>query len=172
MFGQVYYVDCSSLMELDGRQSLLSGSSQTPSFARLERGLIWAGLESIAADGRLKLVKQIRAELGRWHPTALARLDRFEGCRVPPTTNDLRRRYQELIANHPRWAPRTKYDPGDPWLIVSTQKFGGVLVTEELHAADQTRPRKSRPKIPDVCDAVGVPYYNLRQLAEVEQWLT
>lgn len=174
MFGRVYYIDCSSLMELENRHVILS-PGKTPTFSKLEQGLIWEGLEVLADEGRLKLIKQVRAELQRWHPVALARLNAFAGCRVPPTNNDLRRRYQTIVATYPRWAKKvvqSKYEPADPWLIASTQKYGGILITEELPAARQLRPRKNRPKIPDACEALGVPYQTLREVALEEGWLT
>lgn len=61
MFDPVYLIDTCSLMRLDGLNREPPGS--TP-YTVLERGLIWDGLEWLANDGRLKLIKQIRGSMG------------------------------------------------------------------------------------------------------------
>jgi hypothetical protein len=127
---------------------------------------------ALAEQGRLKLIKQVKEELKRWHPTALSRLKPIKGTKMPRVNNELRLRYQWLLAQYPKLIPADPaFDPADPWLVVSAQQYGFTIVTEELPtSARKTRPRHG-PPIPDLCDELAIPWTSLRALARAEGWL-
>jgi len=66
---------------------------------------------------------------------------------MPRVNNELRLRYQWLLAQYPRLIPTDPaHDPADPWLIVSAQQYGFTIVTEELPTSvRRTRPRHGPP---------------------------
>lgn len=72
--------------------------------------------------------------------------------------------FSRLIERYPRW------DPADPWIIATAQKYGHTVVTEEKPDAEKARPSR-KTSIPDVCHALEVPCVSLRGLAELEEWL-
>ncbi len=165
----IFALDTSSLVRLDG---LDRPPPYPTAYSPDERVKTWKGLEALADDGRLRLVKQVREELSRWHPTGLGRLSAFPGCRMPRTNNELRCRYQRLLASYPRMIPRDPArDPADPWLIVSAQQYGLTIITEELpRSARRSRARRG-PPIPDVCDDLGIQWTSLRSLAMASSWI-
>ncbi len=161
-------LDTSSLMRLDGLDwPLPVPAAYTPE----ERRDVWAKLIDLSQDGRLKLIKQVKEELKRKHPTALDRLKAIKGTKMPRINNELRQRYQWLLGQYPRLiSSDPRFDPADPWLIVSALQYGYTVITEELpRSARQSRAK--RPPIPDVCDAVQVQWTSLRRLAEAEGWI-
>jgi hypothetical protein len=159
----VFLVDTSCLMRLDG---LDRPPPDPPAYSPQERQRIWQGLTALAQDGRLKLIKQVKGELERWHPVALSRLKPIPGTRMPRVNNELRLRYQWLLAQYPRLIPA---DPA--WLIVSAQQYGFTIVTEELPTGvRRSRPRHG-PPMPDLCNELGIPWTSLRSLAGAEGWI-
>ena len=171
LFDPSYVVDTSSFMDLDGLNRYVSGQAPPPmSYSPQERALVWDGLLRLARDGRIKLIRQVKGELTRWDPAALERVKVYKGHRVP-VTNDLRRRYTALLNKYPGLVPQDPaYDPADPWLIVAAQKYGFVIVTEELPKAIRKSKAKT-PPIPDICQREGILCKSLRELANDEGWL-
>ena len=175
----VYLLDSSSPIHLEDLNRILPGQPPaTPAFTAREREPIWEGLERLANDGRLVLIKQVVEELS--DPAFIPVLDRlrsFRGYRVLKHTNDLRRRYRDLMRRHPDLARAiARYDPtrdpADPWLVVNAHKHGLTIVTEELRRTVRAgRPRRG-PPIPDICDKEGIRCISLRHLANDEGWLS
>lgn len=165
----VFLLDTSCPMRLDG---LDWPPPSPPAYSEQEREQVWQGLIALAREGRLKLIKQVKEELERRHPTALSRLKPIKGTKMPRVNNELRLRYQWLLAEYSRLIPDDPaFDPADPWLVVSAQQYGFTIVTEELPtSARRSRPRHG-PPIPDLCDALGIPWTSLRGLARFEGWI-
>ena len=165
---EVYSIDTSSLMHLDGRDW---PPPVVPAFSPAERGVIWCGLEQLARGGGLKLIRQVKEELRLNHPEALKRLSVYPGHKAARLNNRLRLRYQNLLAKYPKLIPRyPNTDPADPWLVVYAQEYALVIVTEEL----PTGVRKSKSRtipIPDVCQQERVPWMDIRTLANHLGWL-
>jgi len=54
----------------------------------------------------------------------------------------------------------------DPFVIALARVHGGVVVTEETQSRNLTK-----PKIPDVCDSMGVPWLNLMGFVQEQGWV-
>lgn len=169
VFWPVYLLDTSSPVSLDGLDKI---PPTPPLFTPDQQEKIWLGLEAFAKDKRLKLITQVRDELRRHDPPALARLQGISGTRMPPVTNDLRLMYQNLLAKYPKLRRNDpKYDDADPWLVVSSQKYKYMIITEETSASTKSfKPR--RIPIPDLCAGEGLATpVGLRVLAITEGWI-
>jgi len=164
-----FLLDTSCPMRLDGRDR---PPPSPPAYSDQEREQVWEGLIALAQEGRLKLVKQVKGELERRHPAALRRLKAIKGTKMPRVNNELRLRYQWLLAQYPKLIPDDpRFDPADPWLVVSAQQYGFTIMTEELPTSvKRTRPRRG-PPIPDLCDELRIPWTSLRTLATAEGWI-
>jgi hypothetical protein len=171
-FSTVYLLDTCTVVGLDGKHR-----PPTSQYSSAERVLIWEELETLANDGRVKLIKQVKAELKRWHPGGLARFAPYPGHRlIVKRTADVVRHYQLITTQHPDLARagRMKFDPADPWLIVAAERHGYTVVTDELLQADRAtlKGRKQREqRIPDVCKIRNVPCVKLRDLAIQLGWI-
>jgi hypothetical protein len=165
----VYLLDACCLVELDGRHR---DPPASPSYTVKERALIWRGLESLARDGRLKLIRQVKRELKRWHPDGLKKLAIHPGTmvfmrRTPPIV----RRYQTITSTYPQLVKGgSLIEKADPWLILVAQLHGYTIVTEEL-PQDMRKRKKNEIHIPDACLIESILCINLRRLAKDEKWL-
>ncbi len=171
----VYLLDTSSVVRLDGKDGVPAANP----FSAAEQASIWAGLEGLAANGRLKLIKQVKSELWRHDRKGRARLTKHSQHElIIRRTPSVIRLYQNITATH-RDLMRggSRRDPGDPWLIVASELYGHTIVCEELLGQDRspTLPRRKRlmERIPDVCQARNLPNaIHLRDLAMQEGWIT
>jgi hypothetical protein len=170
----VYLLDTSSLVRLDG----LDGIPPPDPFSAKERALIWDGLEELADEGRIKLIKQVKSELKRHNPKGLARLSQYRGHRlIVRRTPEVIKIYRSVTANHPDLMKGgSRLDPADPWLIVAAEKFAYTIICEELLKAHRapTLPlrRRKMDRIPDVCQARKLENaVRLRDLAKNLKWI-
>jgi Domain of unknown function (DUF4411) len=140
-----YSFDTSSL--LNGRRDLLP-----PNVFRS----VWINIEEAIAGGEVRAVDVVRDELSRraddvtaW---ATSQPDLFE-----PLDADIQRATREVLNDHPKLMGKGGgRNAADPFVIGLAMARGGTVVTEETMSASLAKPR-----IPDVCDAVGVPWINL-----------
>ena len=165
-------IDASSIMELDNAHIVLSGMEKPPPrFTESERTAIWAGLERLAGEGRLKLLDKIEDDLERWYPDVLSKLRAFPNVRIR-TTPQIRATYQQIIAKHPKLMQRLlHHDDADPYLVAAAKTRGYGVVTEEKDNATRKSKSKDVP-IPDLCALEGVQCRNLRNLGKDEGWIT
>ena len=175
-----YLIDCNSLVELDNRHRY---PPPPPLFTTAERTAIWAGLESLAEQGRLKLISQVREELKRWDLEALTRLSVYDGQRITVRrTPELVLEYQRILTTYPdlQKSVKPRRDPSDGWLIVVARLKGYSVISQERRINEryvrrgQTPPQNPELRIPDVCDKsdVQVTCFKLREVASREGWLS
>jgi hypothetical protein len=74
-----------------------------------------------------------------------------------PLSTDVQTAAREVLAGHPRLVGiGSGHSGADPFVIALARARGGVVVTEETLSGNLNRPR-----IPDVCDTMGVTRLNL-----------
>lgn len=171
----VYLVDTSSVVRLDGKDTI----PPTHPFSKAEQESIWEGLEDLADNGRLKLIKQVKSELWRHDRKGRARLTQYPQHElIIKKTPSVVRLYQAITTNHrDLMKGGSRHDPGDPWLIVAAELYGYTIICEELLRKDRapTLPRRKRlmERIPDVCQARKLEdAIRLRDLAIQLGWIT
>lgn len=168
-----YLLDSSSIIRLDGKDRV----PPTSPFTADEQSKIWDGLEQFAKDGRLKLIRQVREELGRHDPAGLKRLKEIPGVNlIIRRTPAIVLKYQSITTAHPDLMKGgSRFDPADPWLILASELHGHIIVSEELSKTERTTliARKLKlERIPDVCIARRLdPAIKLRDLALQEGWI-
>jgi len=176
-FYPTYIIDTCCVMELDNAHRVLKGQDPPPPrYTNAERAAVWEGLERLAKDGRLKIIRFVKEELADHYPAILPRLDSLPhtGCNI---TNRVRLAYQELIGRNPKvlegWPHDPAHDDADPWIVAFAKTSGFTVITEEISAEQSSRKkRKKGMSIPDLCDAEGVKCVKLRRLATDEGWLS
>jgi hypothetical protein len=171
---EVYLLDTSSLLRLDGLDDL----APIDPFTDAERDAIWDGLKKFAEQGRLKIIKQVKAELKRHHKRGLYRLinsPRHE--MIIPRNEATSRIYRDVTSKHPDLIPVVSTrNPADPWLIVAAEISEYRIICEEKSKEErsQHQPRRKldQERIPDVCKARHLPApIKLRDLAKQEGWI-
>lgn len=134
----IYFVDCSSIMTLDGKH----GDGSPSPFTDKERERIWQGIARLSREGRIKVVEPVKGELARYHPEGLERVKALEKHRLPPRSDALIRAYQEITGNHREMVRRQTANPGDPWIVAWARLWasrGVVVVTDETRRGSHVR---------------------------------
>jgi uncharacterized protein DUF4411 len=150
-----YSFDTSSL--LNGRRDLLPPAT-FPS--------LWANIEAMITQGHIRCVDVVRDELSKRddevHQWAKGQPDLFV-----PLNMDIQREVRDVLTKHQRLVGVGSGRSGaDPFVIALAQANDGIVVTEETLSGNL-----AKPKIPDVCDAMGTPRLNLVRFVQAQGWV-
>jgi hypothetical protein len=151
----LYSFDTSSL--INGRRDLLPpGTFPT----------LWANIEEMIVDGSIRSVDLVRDELSKREDEVYVWAKTQIGLFVPLTT-DVQASVREVLSAHERILGIGSGRSGaDPFVIALARVHSGVVVTEETLSRNL-----SKPKIPDVCDAMGVRRLNLLEFVQEQGWV-
>lgn len=140
-----YSFDTSSL--LNGRRDLLP-----PSVFRS----VWENIETAIADGDIRCVDVVRDELSKRDDEVLA-WARSQSTLFIPLAPEIQRATSEVLRAHPKLMGQGGgRNAADPFVIGLASARGGTVVTQETMSGNLEKPR-----IPDVCQALGVRYTSL-----------
>lgn len=149
-----YSFDTSSL--LNGRRDLLPPGT----FVTL-----WSNIESMIATGGMRCVDEVRNELAK-RDDAIHHWAKLQQDLFVPLTPDVQRAAREVLSAHPKLVGiGGGRNSADPFVIALARSRAGVVVTEETLSGNINKPR-----IPDVCDAMGVPWLNLVRFVQQQRW--
>lgn len=126
----------------------------------------WARMEDMIAAGDIQCTDVVRDELIRRDDDACNWAKAQDGLFLP-LTEELQAKTAEVLAVHPRLTGKGGgRNMADPFVIGLAMTFtGGVVVTEEIQTGNLTKPR-----IPDVCNALGVRWVNLVGFITEQGW--
>jgi hypothetical protein len=125
---------------------------------------LWERVEEMIGNGSIRAVDEVERELAKRadgvHEWAKHQTDLFVDLDAP-----LQRETAAVLAAHPRLVGRGHGRNGaDPFVIGLARLTGGVVVTEE-------RPRNlTSPRIPDACNALGIPCLALVDFIREQRW--
>ena len=151
--GLVYCADTSAILE--GRRR----SYPPELFPQL-----WKNMEALIAAGRLVAPEEVRIELAVKDDETFAWAKGQSGLFVPFDIEQMRE--TTLIANRfRRFVDNPKVrNRADPFVIALAKARGYTVVTQEKPGSPDS------PKIPFVCDSIGVPYVRFLDIIRREQW--
>lgn len=136
----LFSFDTSSL--LNGRRDLLPPNVF---------GSVWQRIEVAIADGEVRAVDVVRDELSKRDDEVLRWAKRQDGLFVA-LDGDVQHATREVLDVHPKLMGKGGgRNEADPFVIALAITAGATVVTEETKSGNLDRPR-----IPDVCDALGV----------------
>ena len=150
-----YSFDTSSL--LNGRRDLLPPAT----FPTL-----WSNIEQMIDSGAIRAVDLVRDELGQRADDIFTWAKSQDGL-FEPLTEDVQLSVRDVLTQHQRLIGIGNGRSGaDPFVIALAHARQGVVVTEETLSRNMTK-----PKIPDVCDAMGVRRTNLLGFIQEQGWV-
>lgn len=126
---------------------------------------LWAKLDDMIDNGRIIAPDEVLLELERGgdeiHDWAIGHQAMF----VEPD-EDMQRVVQEIVDRWPEFLPDESHDGvwADPYVVALAVVREATVVTGEVVAPDNAR----RPKIPNVCRALGVPHVTLLGVLRAE----
>jgi len=128
-------------------------------------GPVWTQIEGMIATGQVRAVDEVKYEIAKKDDDA-SKWARAQKSLFVPLEEDIQRATREVLAAHPRLlgiggGPR---NGADAFVIALALARGGTVVTQEV-------PRNlHKPRIPDVCDAMGVLWRTLPQFVNDQGW--
>lgn len=125
---------------------------------------LWERVEGMILLGEIESVDEVRNELAKREDEVHTWAKTQEGLFVP-LDEDIQRETADVLKQHPRLLGRGSGRNGaDPFVIALASARGGVVVTEER------RKNITNPKIPDVCDALGIRCLTLVDFIKEQSW--
>jgi hypothetical protein len=151
----VYSFDTSSI--LNGRRDLLPP---------LVFKTLWANVESMIAEGRIRCIDVVSFELGRRDDEACTWAKTQDGLFVP-LNEAIQLKTREVLGVHPKLTGiGGGRNQADPFVIALAMTYpDGVVVTEETLTGNIVKPR-----IPDVCNAMNIRWLNLIGFVTEQGW--
>jgi len=127
---------------------------------------LWDKMDVLIEAGRLLSSEEVLQELERkegdtLHEWAKQRHDLFL-----PLDDEIQHCAVQIMTSHPKLVDeRTGKSFADPWVIATAKTNGCIVVTGEISTGSQ-----KRPKIPDVCRAMGIRTIRIVDLIREERW--
>jgi hypothetical protein len=126
---------------------------------------VWEKLDKLIDQGDLLASEEVLIELARKddavHAWAQARQTMFW-----PSDEDVQMAVTRTLASHPKLIDQRKGRSGaDPFVIAVAEVHKCAVLTGEKPSNS-----KQRPKIPDVCNALGIRWVDMLQLFRDQQW--
>lgn len=146
--------DTSSL--LNGRRDLLP-----PEVFRS----LWVSVEAMVASGEIRAVDVVRDELDR-RDDEVSQWARAQPNLFVSLDEDIQRATRAVLTQHPRLMGRGGgRNAADPFVIGLARARSGIVVTEEKPSGNLNKPR-----MPDVCDALGLRWLSLIGFVQAQGW--
>lgn len=126
---------------------------------------LWSQVEAMIVDGRIRAVDIVRDELVRRDDDASswAKEQSRLFCELD---EEVQMATRDILRSHPKLVGAGGGRNGaDPFVIALAMVTTGTVVTEERFSGNL-----QKPKIPDVCHAIGVPCTNLMGFIEDQGW--
>jgi len=126
---------------------------------------VWDRLDHLITDGHLSATEEVLHELERQHDDVYQWASRRHQMFIP-LDEPIQLAVTSILASHPRLLDNRRNRSGaDPFVIALAQLNGATVVTGESPTGNP-----DKPNIPDVCDALRVPWIGLLQMIRREGW--
>jgi hypothetical protein len=146
--------DTSSL--LNGRRDLLPPEVFTT---------LWTNVEAMIAAGDARAVDVVRDELTK-RDDEVSTWARAQAGLFLPLDEPVQQATREILAAHPRLMGKGGgRNAADPFVIGLARVHGAIVVTEEAPSGNLDKPR-----IPDICEAMGAGWLNLIGFVRQQGW--
>jgi Domain of unknown function (DUF4411) len=125
---------------------------------------LWIKLDELITQQHVLCPDEVRVELAR-QEDELAKWVNARPHMFVPLDDAIQRATSEVLARHPLLMKATKNRNGaDPFVIATAWVKSLTVVTEELGGTT------TKPKIPSVCQALGVPCINVLSFLRDQGW--
>ncbi|MFH1730106.1 MAG: DUF4411 family protein [Planctomycetota bacterium] len=126
---------------------------------------LWAKLDELVSNGDLISSEEVLRELERKEDGLLAWANEHSGMFLP-LSDEIQEITQQILDGFPKLVDsRTGKSFADPFVIATARATGTTVVTGE-----RLEGSVSRPKIPSVCNELGIPWIGTVQLISSEGW--
>jgi len=126
---------------------------------------VWEKLDDLINAGILIATEQVLIELGKKDDEVYQWAQKREHMFIP-INEDIQPIVSFILQNHPKLIDERKDRTGaDPFVIALAQLEKCTVLT-----CEKPTNKLNRPKIPDVCNALKIPWVNMLQLFREQGW--
>lgn len=127
---------------------------------------LWQKIDELVAEGRFLLSEEVWEEVKSKDAVVRAWCEPRKGNLIVPTTAEVAVSVRELLAEYPRLVANMKNrNRADPFVIAVAKLRPATVVTGEGPGGSA-----NRPKIPFICDAIGIPCVRFTDIVTTEGW--
>jgi len=127
---------------------------------------LWDRVDGLIDEGRFLLSEEVWEEIKSKDAVAKAWCEDRQDRLVVPTDSGVASAVQEILVDHERLVMNMKgRNRADPFVIALAQLKGAVVLTGE--GSDGTA---NRPKIPYICQEIGLPCCRFLEMIRLEGW--
>lgn len=127
---------------------------------------MWQRLDGLIHQGQLIVSEEVLVELEQ-KDDEVHEWVRQRRAMFVPTDDAVQVAVQEILRGHPGLVDPARPRLGaDPFVIALARIRGCTVVTQETPTANP-----ARPKIPDVCRALGIGHINVLQFIRQQGWV-
>lgn len=125
----------------------------------------WAHMDELAAEGRLKISSEVYEELSKKDDDVFNWVKLHKDEIFVDISDAVQDRVIEIMSDHPRLVDtKNGKSGGDPFVIALASC--GLDVSEVI-----TQENPGGDRIPQICDEEGIPWKNLADFIEAEEWV-
>lgn len=126
---------------------------------------LWQRIDALIDEGRMIATEEVRVEIER-KADHLAVWCKQRDRMFIEIDEEIQPVVTEVLTAHGRLVKAlSNRSSGDPFVIALAKVKGAIVVTGERHSGSL-----DKPKIPDVCDAMGIRCVSLVEMMEEEEW--
>ncbi len=126
---------------------------------------VWTGFEELIEAGDLAATEEVLGELEKKDDEVFAWVKGHKARFSIPIDRRIQEKVIELLAEHERLVKSHSRSGADPFVIGLAMVEGATVVSGERSSDSPAKPR-----IPDVCRALGVPCIDLVGLFRQQRW--
>lgn len=126
---------------------------------------MWSNIEGLIASGQVRAVDEVKREVSHYDDVTARWVKAQKGLFVP-LTRGVQEATSEVLAAHPRLISLgSSRSSADPFVVGLAMAEGGTVITQETPSG-----KLHKPRIPDVCIDMGVPWMTLPQFVAEQGW--
>lgn len=126
---------------------------------------VWGRIDHLASNGYLIATEEVLSELEKQHDEVYEWLKTRPNM-VVPIDGTIQPVVNQVLAAHPRLVNTQRgRSQADPFVIALARIENGVVVSGEHRSHNL-----NRPKVPDVCDDLGIPCMRLIDMFRQQGW--
>lgn len=128
---------------------------------------LWSNIEAMVEAGDIRCVDLVLDELAKREGDEIHTWAKSQRGLFLPLEEDIQQEVRVVLAAHPRLIGIGSGRSGaDPFVIALAKVYGGTVVSEEKESRNL-----AKPKIPDVCRAMGIAHVNLMGFVQAQGWI-
>lgn len=128
---------------------------------------LWSNIEAMVEAGVVRCVDLVLEELAKRDGDEIHRWAKAQRGLFLPLEEDIQQAVRAVLSAHPRLIGIGSGRSGaDPFVVGLAKAVGGTVVSEELESRNP-----NKPKIPDVCRAMGIRHVNLMGFVQDQGWV-